>query len=619
MERRWSGESSPKAPRSLQRKLAESRKPTPDQQNPPDLTDFMNDMFFGTSERKSYNLSGNSRGCGLDDYDDFESSTRSNSSSRSTQEWLEEARRMVATAPSQGRESPGKRMVSPRFAAAAQGRPSVSSMDRRDPLSRSARRHRKVDSFSEEILIKSTAKHTRNLSDTPSLSAVTPPESPVGSPPNTLPPRSSALRRSRFRVPDPPDSSSAAEAPPPLSPPKDATAFRRSASSSLFPAGSSSDDHGGSAGGDVLSPPRRIVESVHRRSVSSSTCSVDRDRVGGGLKMISKDDFADDFSVDSCIKEEKLKDKEKEGGLNAFLKDNRRKAEEVLCGARDARINIVLSGPSNSTTSMVASICYAWLLENRLSKKKGENKGQGPIVVPVMNVKRIRMWKLRQAAWLFNHVGLDATSLFFADEVDLESLMMDGKLSLHVIGQDVLKSNSEVKSQCTILTDNYCEEAYDLLQNSMLKRLLLAGILLDTNNLSTTPKLSTIRDSEAVQLLLVNAAPNYRNNLFDQLTQDHKDNDFAEALELTYGKISDDGKFDSKESGRSSKKSASIRSEANKKEPDVKPQETTHANANKISPNSDKQTVPQKQDKAADSARGKGVFFLARWFGFGPK
>lgn len=76
--------------------------------------------------------------------------------------------------------------------------------------------------------------------------------------------------------------------------------------------------------------------------MSSSTCSVDRDKVDRGLKMIDQGNFADDFSVDSGVKEEK------EGGLNAFLKDNRRKAEEVLCGARDAKINVVLSGPSNS-------------------------------------------------------------------------------------------------------------------------------------------------------------------------------------------------------------------------------------------------------------------------------
>ncbi|KAJ6760794.1 BNIP - RELATED [Salix purpurea] len=52
--------------------------------------------------------------------------------------------------------------------------------------------------------------------------------------------------------------------------------------------------------------------------------------------------------------------------------------------------------------------------------------------------------------------------------VDLESLMMEGKLSILVVGQD-----DEVGSQCTVLTDNYCEDAYDLLQTPVLKKLLV--------------------------------------------------------------------------------------------------------------------------------------------------
>ena len=44
----------------------------------------------------------------------------------------------------------------------------------------------------------------------------------------------------------------------------------------------------------------------------------------------------------------------------------------------------------------------------------------------------------------------------------------------------------------------------------------LAGILLDTGNLNMSARLSTSRDAEAVQLLLVGSAPNYRNTLFDQ-------------------------------------------------------------------------------------------------------
>lgn len=72
-----------------------------------------------------------------------------------------------------------------------------------------------------------------------------------------------------------------------------------------------------------------------------------------------------------------------------------------------------------STSSIVAAICYAWLLENRMSnnKNKGEGDGEGSVVVPVINVRRRRMWKQRQAAWLLYHVGVDATSLLFANEV----------------------------------------------------------------------------------------------------------------------------------------------------------------------------------------------------------
>lgn len=67
---------------------------------------------------------------------------------------------------------------------------------------------------------------------------------------------------------------------------------------------------------------------------------------------------------------------------------------------------------------MVAAICHAWLLENRMSNNRGNgDRDAGKVVVPVMNIRRSRMWKQRQAAWLFHHVGLDTTSLLFADEV----------------------------------------------------------------------------------------------------------------------------------------------------------------------------------------------------------
>jgi len=71
-----------------------------------------------------------------------------------------------------------------------------------------------------------------------------------------------------------------------------------------------------------------------------------------------------------------------------------------------------LSWGGAGTASMVAAICHAWVLDYRQREKEG-----GVVVAPVMNVKRGSMWKLKQAAWLFHHAGLDATSLLFTDEV----------------------------------------------------------------------------------------------------------------------------------------------------------------------------------------------------------
>jgi hypothetical protein len=48
-----------------------------------------------------------------------------------------------------------------------------------------------------------------------------------------------------------------------------------------------------------------------------------------------------------------------------------------------------------------------------------KNKGEEFVVVPVMNVTRGSMWKHKQAAWLFHHADVDATSMLVSDEVIL--------------------------------------------------------------------------------------------------------------------------------------------------------------------------------------------------------
>ncbi|KAL0318588.1 UNVERIFIED_CONTAM: hypothetical protein Sangu_2015000 [Sesamum angustifolium] len=536
---------------SLQRKVAKTRRAGQTTTQMPDLTDFMNDAFFGTvnggDQKIAYNLNGGGRRMLHDhDEDDFDSSTRS-VSSRLTQEWLEEAKRIVATSPSRGGDSPSRLVGSPRFGM-SQGRFSTSSLDKRDPFSRSARRQRAMEGLSGEILSK-TAIHTRNRSET-----------------NLDSPQA--------------DGSPASE-------------LHKWLSLLALPAEKS-------------------------RALGSPTVEIIEHVLGaGGRGLVTAPKLGG-------LKNGDFKGEE----LNMFLKEQRAKIEKLLSGEIYGKAKIVLSGPSNSTSSMVAATCYAWLLENRMrgNKKDGaRNDNNLEFVVPVMNMRRGKMWKQRQAAWLFHHAGLDATSLLFSNEVDLETLMMEKQLSLLVVGEDILKTNGEVGSPCTVLTDNYCEDAYDLLQNPILKKLLLAGILLDTQNLITSPRLSMTKDAEAVQLLSVGSAPNYRNTLYDQLVQDQRGDKFFDVLLQTYGKPPSEifltCELNAVNWGNEHRVSEKIKSEKVIAGSDDKKQNNTNdVRAKKVSPVPGKPTPSPVQPKSnVDTSRGKKQNFFAKLFGFGSK
>ncbi|KAK1318215.1 hypothetical protein QJS10_CPB04g01557 [Acorus calamus] len=483
--------------------VVETRRPEPPAV--PDITDLMNDWFFGSAnaDRRTYKEVEEVREAKKDDDDGGDSESegwdnRKSRTSRMTEEWLEEAKRMVAMSPTR-QDSPRFKGGLPRFASAQSG-----GLDRRDPLSRSARRHKSTEGFSGEILSKTT-NHTRNKSDSSSafhLLSDDPPSLPPRQPTTTT----SLHRKSRFHLNPPPPHHD----PLPFPPPSDPLPVppRRSFRSTQQQQ-------------QLLSPPKNLVQSAHRRSVSSSTCSLD--------KLFRPPDFVGERGqprVQRVVEEDVAR-------LNVFLKEQKEKVDGISNGEVFSKAKIILSGSStSSTSSMVAAICYAWMLEN-MEDKKDDSFG---VVVPVMNVKRARMWKHRKAAWLFHCVGIDASALLFSDEVDLEGLIMARQLSILVVGQDVLKTNNKVGSQCTILTDHYCEDAYDLLQTPNIKKLLLAGILLDTQNLSNSARLATNRDVEAVQLLSVGSALNLRQELYDELMQEHKENSFLEALRRNYGK-----------------------------------------------------------------------------------
>ncbi|KAK8961133.1 hypothetical protein KSP40_PGU021231 [Platanthera guangdongensis] len=553
----------------------------------PVLTDLMNEWFYGHGEPKRREID-TAKGGGVDGKSSPEKESgygaQPPSTSRLTQEWLEEAKKMVAAAPISRGTSPARSAGSPRFAAASPAAKQLSSptqpLDRSDALSRSAR-SRAIEGVSEEILHRSSARHNRNLSEVHLAAAASAvgqnasnpfDENDAGaSPTNRLPPKLPPNPRTRFqeKAPDdvpprrslgiPPPSSRTPDIPPrrsfrspspssqthlprenaadpplrrilrsaaplsvpssPIPPEKSSEVTPRRRFSGLLPSSRPPSPIPREIAPDLsppLSPPRILNESAPRRSYSADKPSTPL------------------ISVSLCPKPAAEIEQEDVMQINSFLTRQRAMITRVSEGQVSSKAKIVLSSYSPNTSSMVAAICYAWLLENTREKEKKWVKEE--VVVPVINMRREMMWEHRQAAWIFHHIGIDASALMFSDELDFEGLLMGKQLSLHVVGQDVLQTNGEVGSLCTVLTDNYCEDAYSLLQAPNLKKLLLAGILLETRNLNNVAKRN--RDVEAVQLLLVGSSPNYRDFFFEQVMKEHEEDYFLEALRQHYGKPS---------------------------------------------------------------------------------
>lgn len=223
-----------------------------------------------------------------------------------------------------------------------------------------------VAGFSEEIISK-TAKHNRNKSEPSSnhppastcpasnvqdwfskppndgpTAATSEPTSPKPNNDQLLPPRQSISRRTRFHT------NSSAPQPHSISSPK--RTFKIAANGSTENVSHFLDDK-------PLSPPKSLIESSHRRSISSTTCSIPDDPAPPRYSVESAHRRAISASTSAFenvlqknnadgdeVKEEDLKSQE----LNQFLKEQRDKINNIFIGQIKRKAKIVLSGPSNS-------------------------------------------------------------------------------------------------------------------------------------------------------------------------------------------------------------------------------------------------------------------------------
>ncbi|KAI5072021.1 hypothetical protein GOP47_0012127 [Adiantum capillus-veneris] len=200
--------------------------------------------------------------------------------------------------------------------------------------------------------------------------------------------------------------------------------------------------------------------------------------------------------------------------LNDFL--IQKKSNLHLC-SYDSRIHFVLS--NSSLSSMIAALCYAWTLHHSKT-----NQMDGWERVPVMTITRNYMWNYKQLAWLFEQAGLDTKALIFINEVDLDAIADTvGEYRISTIGQEIIRPRGEVASYCTLVAESFFKDVEGALQAKCIRILLLAGLLMDTDNLDSN---SVELDIKVVLFFLLNDMP---------IKQGHESKDFHKIMCENYG------------------------------------------------------------------------------------
>lgn len=247
-------------------------------------------------------------------------------------------------------------------------------------------RHRTIqDNVIEDILSK-TAKHTRKESefnqdpssaDSPPASTVqkwfsnilkpqnapipittynlpsdpTSPKSINNQTAPPLPPGQSTPRKSRFQNSN--TATQAQQIPTPTAPPNSKRTFKSAANLTTSATNSPT-----RLDPQLLSPPKHLVVSAHRRSISSSTCSVPESRGLSPQRNLVESAQRRSISASSCSNDRilpksngdlqfQVEDKPIQD-LNGYLKEQRTKIFKIMSGEMNSKAKIVLSGPSNS-------------------------------------------------------------------------------------------------------------------------------------------------------------------------------------------------------------------------------------------------------------------------------
>ncbi|KAK1571054.1 hypothetical protein Q3G72_011246 [Acer saccharum] len=193
--------------------------------------------------------------------------------------------------------------------------------------------------------------------------------------------------------------------------------------------------------------------------------------------------------------------------LNLYLKARK---HDVSLGVPGKFLHAVLGQDASGVGSIASTIMYAFYLHIT---------GESDLLctVPVINMKRADLNSHAELKWLLDSCQIDQSSLIFIDEIDLSYHDLFGSLKLVVINGHRLPMRQEALkgaiveifncrkdcSWCTLVAEKFALTSPKILAGQRFSRILLAGILVDTGNLTSVQ--CTSKD-KYMSTLLINGA-----------------------------------------------------------------------------------------------------------------
>ncbi|XP_050368547.1 uncharacterized protein LOC126786690 [Argentina anserina] len=220
--------------------------------------------------------------------------------------------------------------------------------------------------------------------------------------------------------------------------------------------------------------------------------------------------------------------------LNLFLKATK---NEVNAGVPGRFLHAVIAQDVPDVGSVASTIMYAFYLNET-------HKTDHLCTVPVINMKRSEISSQAEVKWLLDSCQIDQKSLIFVDEIDLSYYDLFGSLKLVLLNgyklptkQEALKDAvveifncgkgdpvypwvdtvtvGEDSSCCTPIAEKFALLSPEILAGHGFSRVLLAAILLDSANLSSSN--CSIKDKYMATMLIHGAGRFGYNGLYQLL------------------------------------------------------------------------------------------------------